>query len=679
MSRGLRSLFLCIVLGFIATALLGCSPRVAGASDVELTYETDADGEPAGAAFGQDVRALVLRRLMAAGPIGADVTQDGRRISIVVDEALAPAVDEMVTWSGTVLLLDPDPAQVGSPRDDLGLVATSETLPDGTISHYWVGSRADVARAVDQWITDKEHRVVAEAVWSTAHGTSEPRYRTRMVWAAPLAELGDGILVGWGEKGTLRLRAEKGTPSEIAIRAAYARATASAPDGRDLVLVRGRTSLGHPVFEPDAAHLSFGSGIEAYARAQDEKQILTTPRLPPLRRVGAIGLPPNNALATACFVVPILLSVAWLVFIRRFDRAHPEPMWLIAITFVLGGLATVPAGFAELFLVNLTPWLDPRVVTFGGQLFALPLAFVVFTIVVGMCEEGAKMLGAGFAVRRREFDEPVDGIVYGIVSSLGFAAAENVRYFALTRLSAPIVIARCFMSVPAHMFFGAIWGYALGARLVEKRPKVLLFLALAAAAHGLFDALLSTDGGAMLAVFLNVVLASVFVAVVRRSLRHGVVEDAMRDILPEHRRLFRVGRPALFLVSSVALHFLAFGIVMLGGWYQLARHRPSATFVIGSSIMLALLAIAAFGVSATMPLDVAVDDYGVTFAGAARSWSRIRRFDVRGDRIELDCEAGPIVLGPGTPAIITQLAAALREHLGESPKDRLVTLESVKP
>jgi RsiW-degrading membrane proteinase PrsW (M82 family) len=376
--------------------------------------------------------------------------------------------------------------------------------------------------------------------------------------------------------------------------------------------------------------------------------------------------------------VPILLSVAWLVFIRRFDRAHPEPVWLIAITFLLGGLATIPAGFAELFLVNLTPWLDPRVVTFGGQLFALPLAFVVFTVVVGMCEEGAKMLGAGFAVRRREFDEPVDGIVYGIVSSLGFAAAENIRYFAMTRLSAPIVIARCFMSVPAHMFFGAIWGYALGARLVEKRPKVLLFLVVAAAAHGLFDALLSTDGGGMLAVFLNVLLASVFVAVVRRSLRHGVVEDAVRDILPEHRRLFRVGRPGLFLLSSIALHFLAFGIVMLGGWYQLARHRPSATFVIGSSIMLALLAAAAFGVSATMPLDVAVDDYGVTFAGAARSWSRIRRFAVKDDRIELDCEAGPIVLGPGTPAIITELAAAIREHLGSSPQERLVTLESVK-
>lgn len=669
-------LLLVLVL-LLGALLLGCSPRVAGATDVELTYDTDAD--ESAAAFGQDVRALVLRRLMAAGPIGADVTQEGRRIHIVVDEALAPTADELVTWSGTVLVLEVDPVQVGSPRDDTGLVAMTETLPDGSTSHYWEGAHADVARAVEQWVTDKEHRVVAEAVWSSARGAGEPRYRTRSVWVRSLGELGDGILVGWGERGTLRLRAEKGSPSEAVLGAAYVRSLASEGNARPgEVLVRGRTSLGHATFEPDAAHLSFGSGIAAYAHAQDEKQLLTTSRLPPLKRVGAVGLPPNTVLATACFVVPILLSVAWLVFIRRFDRAHPEPMWLIAVTFTLGALSTFPAGLAELFLVNSTPWLDPRVVTFGGQLYALPLAFVVFTVVVGMCEEGAKMMGASFAVRRPEFDEPVDGIVYGIVSSLGFAAAENVRYFAMTRLSAPIVIARCFMSVPAHMFFGAIWGYALGARLVEKRPRVLLFLVLAAAAHGLFDALLSTDGGGMLAVFLNVVLASVFVAVVRRSLRHGVVEDAVRAILPEHRRLYRVGRPALFAVSSIALHVLAFGIVMLGGWYQLARHRPGPTFVVGSSIMLALLAVAAFGVSATMPLDVAVDDYGVTFAGAARAWSRIRRFDVKGDRIELDCEAGPIVLGPGSPHVITELAAAIREHLGATAAERLITLESAR-
>ena len=668
-----------LFVGLLVAMALGClgctSSRFVGTDDVELTYATETADAPA--KFGEDLRALVLRRL-SGGEIGADVEQDGKTLKIVVDEALAPTVDELVTWSGTILFLEPDPATRSTPRDDKGLVARSDTLSDGTIDHYWEGSKADVTRAVDQWITDADHRVVAEAVWSSARGSASPRWRTRLVKSRPLGELGEGILVGWGDRGVLRLRAAKGSPAEPVLEAARTRAKeARSPSFRE-VLVRGRTSIGRPELDSEAAMLSFGDGIEAYARAQDERQLLTTARLPPLHRTGAVGLPPNNTLVTACFVVPILLSFAWLAFVRRFDRAHPEPMWLVIVTFVLGALATVPAGLAELALAHLSPWLDPRVISFGGQPFALPLAFVVFTFVVGLSEESAKLLGTGFALRRREFDEPIDGIVYGIVSSLGFAAAENVQYFALTRLSAPIVVARCFMSVPAHMFFGAIWGYALGARLVDERPRLLLFLVLSAAGHGLFDALLATDGGGGLAILLNVGLASVFIALVRRSLRHGVVDEASRAVRPEDRKLFRVGRPGLFLLSSIAVHLLAFGIVVLGGWYQLARHRPNATFVVGSSIMLALLAVAAFGISWTLPLDVAVDEYGVTFAGAARSWSRIRKFDTFVDKIVLDCEAGPIILGPASPAVIEKLARALKKHLGATPADRTKTLESIE-
>src|SRR5690606_6475569 len=160
----------------------------------------------------------------------------------------------------------------------------------------------------------------------------------------------------------------------------------------------------------------------------------------------------------------------------------------------------------------------------------LPLAIAVFTLVVGLVEEGSKRLATQLAVRRPELDEPVDGIVYAIVASLGFAAAENIRYFALGRMTAPLVIARTFMSVPAHMFFGALWGYALGAKLVDPRTRTWPWLLLSALLHGLYDALLSTDGAGALAVVLNLGLATAFVLLVRRALRHGVVTDEMRAI-----------------------------------------------------------------------------------------------------------------------------------------------------
>ena len=149
-----------------------------------------------------------------------------------------------------------------------------------------------------------------------------------------------------------------------------------------------------------------------------------------------------------------------------------------------------------------------------------------------------------------------------------------------------------------------------------------------------------------------------------------------RAVKPEDRLLFRVGRPHRFWMSAVALHVLAFGLFMLGAWYQLARHRPSLGFVIGSSVLLLLLAAAAYGISASLPLDVAVDSYGVTFAGAARPWRKIRGFAIKGDHVDLDCEAGPLVLGPAPADQVAAIAAAVKGHLGATPHDRSITLES---
>lgn len=672
MSAAVRVLLLAL-----ATVLLGCSasptgehtsgwagPILAGADDIELTYELDNRSAGSIARYGDDLRALVLHRL-AAGQISADVTQEDRWLRIVVDAALSRQVDDLVTWSGTLLIVDAAPDVVLSPPDpSSGLVPKAAP---STRERWYEGTRADVLRAIEAWAIDKDHRILAEPL--VAETEPWTRWRTRVVHATPAFEIGDGALLGWGDGATLRVRGASGSPAANVLRDARAR---SAP----LFVARGRVSLGPPSFDGDALQLGFGGGAEAYARAQRERRLLTTARLPPLRRAGSVGLPPNRALAIACLVGPVLLSVAWLAFIRRFDRAHPEPIWLVASTFLLGALSTIPAALAERLLAGLSPWLDPNLATLGGRTFALPLAFAVSTLVIGFSEEGSKRLAAELAVRRREFDEPVDGIVYGIVASLGFAAAENIHYFAMGRLGAPLVIARSFMSVPAHMFFGAIWGYALGAKLVAPKTRTWGWLALAAGCHGLFDALLATEDTALLAVVLNVGLASAFVWLVRSALRHGVVTKEMLAIDPDARVLFRVGRPARFWTSAVLLHVLAFGIFLLGAYYQLARHRPSSAFVIGSSLMVLALAVCALQVTRTLPLDVAVDAYGVTFAGAARPWRKIRGFSVHIDRVELDCEAGPILLGPAPHAVVRAIAAELTERLGGEGTPRAITLES---
>jgi RsiW-degrading membrane proteinase PrsW (M82 family) len=92
-----------------------------------------------------------------------------------------------------------------------------------------------------------------------------------------------------------------------------------------------------------------------------------------------------------------------------------------------------------------------------------------------------------------EFDEIMDGIVYCVASSLGFATVENIFYVFKYGLGTGIL--RAFLSVPGHAFFGALMGYYLGlAKFNKDAEKKLIFLGIlfAVLVHGLYDFLLFT-------------------------------------------------------------------------------------------------------------------------------------------------------------------------------------------
>ena len=172
----------------------------------------------------------------------------------------------------------------------------------------------------------------------------------------------------------------------------------------------------------------------------------------------------------------------WLWFFLRQDQIRPEPHRLIALTFFLGCLSTLPAGTGALF--------------FGaGQLLAgSPALLSVVTammFVVGpveeLCKFGAVRLGP---YRSLYFDEPVDGLVYASAASLGFASLENLFY--VLEYGPEVMLVRAPLSTVGHLVFGSIWGYALGQYYVSGgRRRSFLFgsLAMAAGAHALFNVL----------------------------------------------------------------------------------------------------------------------------------------------------------------------------------------------
>lgn len=174
-------------------------------------------------------------------------------------------------------------------------------------------------------------------------------------------------------------------------------------------------------------------------------------------------------------VLPALLMVGYLV--RR--DLYPEPTPILLCTFLLGALVVVPAATA-------TAWLRPIL----AHLDAAPLAMLIyaFLIIAPVEELGKLAVLVGFAGRRTQFNEPMDGMVYGGVAGLGFAAMENVFYVAAGGLE--LAALRAVTALPMHAAVGAIMGFFYGlSRFVPTRRTAFLGYAVLApiGLHGAYN------------------------------------------------------------------------------------------------------------------------------------------------------------------------------------------------
>ena len=81
----------------------------------------------------------------------------------------------------------------------------------------------------------------------------------------------------------------------------------------------------------------------------------------------------------------------------------------------------------------------------------------------------------------------MDGIVYGVTASLGFATIESIMHIAKTGYA--IALTRAIMAVPAHACFGAVMGYFIGMAHFHKKGKFAIWFGLLTAIflHSLYD------------------------------------------------------------------------------------------------------------------------------------------------------------------------------------------------
>ncbi|MDC0418932.1 PrsW family glutamic-type intramembrane protease [Pelagibacteraceae bacterium] len=177
-------------------------------------------------------------------------------------------------------------------------------------------------------------------------------------------------------------------------------------------------------------------------------------------------------------IVPSFLILLYFFFSDKFK----EPKSTVAIVFVLGILICLPAGILNNFMFE----------NFGGQDNGKDLTHSFLG--PAWTEEILKFLVLyAIVLRRSEFNEPMDGIVYGVVVSLGFATYENYDYvfrLAETWDIAPqqLAIWRSYSAVPMHGLNGCIMGFNFGIYAFTANKKFLvLSLLIPFLLHGFYN------------------------------------------------------------------------------------------------------------------------------------------------------------------------------------------------
>lgn len=209
--------------------------------------------------------------------------------------------------------------------------------------------------------------------------------------------------------------------------------------------------------------------------------------------------------------IPILLgflpSIAWLSFYLHEDFRHPEPRMLVALTFVLGGIATFLVLPVEL-------WFHTIFSQFNIDSLGLP-AFLASAAV----EELFKFGMVYFFVRKTApFNyEPIHPMVYMTTVALGFAAMENIGTLfrasdgsLLNSIVLETMVLRFIGATLLHSLASGTIGYYWGKSMaLEKpaRPFLVFGVTLAVVLHGVFNYLIIKTGPVSLTIPLLIAAA----------------------------------------------------------------------------------------------------------------------------------------------------------------------------
>ena len=186
----------------------------------------------------------------------------------------------------------------------------------------------------------------------------------------------------------------------------------------------------------------------------------------------------------------LIPAIALLGYIYWRDRKSPEPVKQL-LKATAWGVLSIPL---TLCIVN--PLQSVGLIVDDAYTFAD--AINISFLGAAIPEELSKLLVLWLVLRKNPFfDERMDGIVYAVCVSLGFAGLENIMYVIGDADWMSVALTRAFTAVPGHFCFGVIMGYFYSlAKFGTQKKRYYSAMALIApiVAHGIYDTIAFTVG-----------------------------------------------------------------------------------------------------------------------------------------------------------------------------------------
>lgn len=201
---------------------------------------------------------------------------------------------------------------------------------------------------------------------------------------------------------------------------------------------------------------------------------------------GSLGDVPEVTRLLIGLVLAVVPALLWLGLFYAQDHLEPEPhhyvLGLLILGALLGGAVEQPL-LRDIFQVQ--RWAEPGTFTH----------FLTDTLLNGVLTASLVYAAVRFTVMPlSEFDERIDGIIYGTAVSLGLGIAANLTYLVENgTISLGIGTLTIIVTSLAYATFGAMVGYFLGAIKPGGAPGWYagIGVLVAGVVHGLFNFLTS--------------------------------------------------------------------------------------------------------------------------------------------------------------------------------------------